>query len=138
MKSKQNEDLLTGTKFSKALDKENYIIAEKLLSSDCVYHFRSKIYTGIHTIIDLYKSSGDWAAKTLDDVKYESETELTNDNVTITFIDNITHKGIKFTYKSRQLLFFDNSSKICKIEHIDIPGQSEKLKEYFIKIDVKR
>jgi hypothetical protein len=91
----------------------------------------------VHTIIDLYKSSGNWAVKTLDNVKYESEIELLNDKVIITFIDNITHKGINFIYRSRQLLFFDNSYKICKIEHMDIPGQSKKLKEYFIKVGVK-
>jgi hypothetical protein len=138
MKSKQNENLLVGIKFSEALDTENYIIAETLLSSNCVYHFRSKIYTGANTIIELYKSSGNWAEKTLDDVKYESRTELVNDKVIITFIDNIRHNGINFTYRCQQLLFFDNSYNICKIEHIDIPGESDKLKEYFIKIGVKR
>ena len=138
MKSIESKNLLTASKFAEALDTEDYDTAKNLLSPNCVYHSGTTIYEGPHEIINVYKKNGDWAAKTFDNIEYESRVEPAQDSTTITFVDKIQHNGKKLNHQCKQNVYFDNSEMICKIEHEELPGESEALEKFFAETGVTK
>ena len=127
---KQHEDVVE--QFARALDREDYQAASALLAPDCVYTSRTSLHTGPAAIIESYKANADWAAATLDSIRYESQIEpLGNNRWTVTFIDHITHKGRSLTYTSKQVVTVDNAALICRIDHTDIPAQNHALEQFF-------
>ncbi|WP_430451673.1 hypothetical protein [Rhodopirellula europaea] len=116
--------------FAKALDKEDYVMAQSLLSEVCVYECRDNRYQGPTEIIASYQVNGD-AAKQFDSVEYQSEVvPQQNGQFCIHFTDRLSHRGHDFTFRCQQIVDVDETGKIACISHCDLPGQVEALSKF--------
>ncbi len=117
-------------RFASALDAEDYATAAGFLSSDCEYSVRGRNYRGPAEIIASYKDHGDSAAQDFDEIDYRSEVRAAETGVAIRFIDRFSHKGRRFTFQCEQVVEIDSAGLICRIRHVDLPGQREGLEEF--------
>ncbi len=124
------DHLQTVVEFAKALDQENYTAARSFLNEACDYHCRGKLFHGPAAIIASYQENGN-AAKTFDSVRYDSQAirEATG-KFRIRFVDDITHAGEQLLFRCEQLVDVDELGKIMRIEHVDLPGQLDALREF--------
>ena len=120
------------TRFARALDEQDYPAAASSLAGNCIYDTPEKTHRGICEIIGSYWEQGDWASRHLDSVGYQSAVRDGSDGeVIVEFIDHIRHAGASHTYRCEQQLTFDNHGRISKITHIELPGERERLREFF-------
>ncbi|QEG01443.1 hypothetical protein Mal15_55190 [Stieleria maiorica] len=124
------DPLAIADQFAQALDREKYAVAESLISDRCEYHCRGSVYHGPAEIVASYQGNGD-VAKQFDAVEYEStvEREL-NGQIRVRFVDHLTHRGQRLTFRCEQVVEIGERGKIVRIEHIDLPGQTEALAEF--------
>jgi len=115
--------------FAAALDADDFVAAENLLSPDCVYE-RSKDVEirGAESIIDSYRESSDRARKLFDSVLYTSDVMSSSETTAeLLFADNLEAKGKIHIYRSRQYLEFDRKGAIVRIRHEEISGERDRL-----------
>jgi hypothetical protein len=125
--------------FAKALDNSDFDEALKFLDDNCIYYCRGKIYSGNKSIISEYKNNSDWVENTFESINYESSTEtISAKQFKIHLTDKISHKGHYLHHKSEQILLFNDSGLIERIEHIDLPGEREKVDKFFQDCGVTR
>jgi hypothetical protein len=123
--------------FAESLDAEDYQAAEAMLSEECEYTCRDRVYRGPSTIIESYRCTGDSANRDFDNVEYESNVRGLTDNVAVIhFIDHLYHKKEQFTFKCQQVIEVDDDGRITRIEHVDLPGQREALSEFMQQIGI--
>ena len=78
---------------------------------------------------------GDWAARHLDEVTYESEVRARDDGeIRVRFTDHVRHAGIAHTYRCEQLLSFDDAGLIRAIRHVDLPGEASALQAFYARV----
>lgn len=130
--------LQTATAFAQALDEENYDRATSLLAEDCKYHFRGKITTGRDEIIRSYQQAGEWAATSFENIRYESRV-TTKDTHTarIRFADITAHNGLHHRHECEQLVHVNDANQITRIEHIDLPGERDRLLAFLAKCGIE-
>ncbi len=117
------------TSFAEALDAEDYIAAQELLSEQCEYDCRDQFFVGPEDIIASYRANGDSAGRTFDCVEYESSVlELSENTALIRFKDHVLHEGRRFTFECEQVIEVNHAGRICVIAHRDLPGQREALR----------
>jgi hypothetical protein len=121
----------TACRFARALDAEDYDYVATCLSSTCEYSIRDRIVRGGPAIVESYREAGTWAASMLDSVRYETEVRSAPTGAVITFLDHLSHHGNTLTHRCEQYLEFDEAGQICRILHVDLPGEREALAGYF-------
>jgi hypothetical protein len=125
--------------FAEALDREDYDSAAAVLSTDARYIVDDEEHIGPTAIVASYRASGDWAAKTLEGVRYESRVEVTQaGKAVISFSDHIEHAGRVMTHTCEQRVEIDSSGLITRVEHHDLPGEREALAAFFRDVGVDR
>ncbi len=124
--------------FAAALDRCDFIEARGYLSQDCQYHMRQQTLVGPDAIIGSYRDSAEWGSRTLDQVVYESEVRRDDDSLSVIYIDRITHGGQTHEYRCRQHLWLNEAGKVDRIVHEELPGEREKLDEFFTRCGVSR
>lgn len=128
-----------GRIFAEALDREDYDSAAGVLGPKTRYIVDDEEHIGPTAIIASYRASGDWAAKTLDVVRYESKIEVTEPGrAVISFADHIEHAGKNLTHTCEQWVEIDSRGIITRIEHHDLPGEREALAAFFRDVGVSR
>ena len=128
-----NDGLQIVEQFAMALDNEDYAVAKSLLDSACKYSCRGKRYVGPTEIIASYENNGA-TAKSFDVVDYESEVFAEPDgSFRIRFTDHLAHGDHQCTFQCDQLTQINDQGKIIRIEHLDLPGQTEALAEFRMK-----
>ncbi len=126
-------------RFARALDEEDYDAASALLDAACVYDIRGERHCGPDAIIASYRSAGEWVRETFDAVAYESAVRLESDpEFVIEFADLLTHAGVHHRHECEQRVRVDGDRKIVRIEHIDLPGETERLSAYLTRVGVER
>lgn len=132
------QTLPLATRFSTALDEENYPAAAACLARNCVYETRGETYRGVCEIIGSYWEHGDWATRNLDSVRYESIIrEGVDGQIIVEFLDHIEHGGRAHTYRCEQRLTFDDSGRISRIVQVDLPGERDRLRLYFRQVGLE-
>ena len=128
----------TAIRFANALDAgDDGTIAGPMLAEDCIYTIRDKIYTGRDAIVVTYVDSDRNAQEKFDRVEYESEVRPSDDGrYVIQYLDRLTHNGQVHEHRCEQVLSFDEAGLICRIEHIDLPGESEALQSFLDRVGV--
>jgi hypothetical protein len=122
--------LATVERFARALDDEDYALAETLLADDCWYVCRGERFRGPSAIIGAYRDNGA-AAQRFDAIVYDSVVAKDADGAyRIRFVDHLSHAGQRFTFQCEQLVRLDESGMIASIEHVDLPGQVAALAEF--------
>jgi hypothetical protein len=118
--------------FANSLDAEDYETAAKCLTANCEYTIGGRTYRGPDAIIDSYRKSAEWGARTLDRVRYANRIRISDrDGVVAEFVDYIEHAGLTHTHRCEQRLEFDEHGLISRIRHTDLPGERRALDEFF-------
>ena len=128
----------TARRFARALDAEDYDRVAACLSPTCEYSIRSRIVRGGPAIVASYKEAGTWAASILESVRYENEVRSAPTGAVITFLDHFAHRGNTLTHRCEQNLEFDEAGRICRILHVDLPGEREALAAFFKSLRITR
>ena len=125
-------------RFAKALDGgDDGTIAGPMLTEDCIYTTRDKVITGRDAIMATYVDSDRSAKEKFDRVEYDSEVSPSGDGrYVIRYLDRLTHSGQVHEHRCEQVLTFDDEGLICRIEHVDLPGESEALSSYLDRVGV--
>ncbi len=124
--------------FASALDRRAFDEAARYVAADCRYQIGGDELIGPDAIIASYRQSDEWGRRVLDQVDYESEVQQSGDHVAVLYIDRITHHGETLVYRSRQHLWLNEAGQVVKIVHEELPGEHEKLNEFFARHGVKR
>ncbi|MEE9129077.1 MAG: hypothetical protein V3T84_03595 [Phycisphaerales bacterium] len=126
----------TAIRFVKALDaSDDGTIAGRMLAEDCIYTIRDRVYTGRDAIMATYVGSDRTARKKFDRVEYESQVSPSDDGrYVIQYLDRLTHNGQVHEHRCQQILSFDETGVICRIEHVDLPGESEALESFLDRV----
>ena len=126
-------------RFASALDRDDFALAQALLSDDCVYHIREQTHTGAAAIIETYRAASEWAACAFDAIKYDSSIEALDDGrIAITFLDRLRHKGLAHKHRCRQIVTIDQAVRITRIEHEDLPGEPEAVQSFLDRVGITR
>jgi hypothetical protein len=128
----------TARRFARALDAADYDCAANCLSSICEYSIRDRILRGGPAIVASYREAGTWAASMLESVRYENDVRSTLTGAVITFLDHLEHHGHTHTHRCEQRLEFDEAGRICRILHVDLPGEREALAAFFKNLGMTR
>lgn len=120
-----------------ALDRSDFVEAAACLAADCRYELATEEFTGPEAIIASYRASDEWGKRTLDRVEYKSQVEAAGDEIIVTYTDHITHKSETIEYRSRQHLII-NDGLVTRIVHEELPGEREKLDEFFARQGIRR
>ncbi len=128
----------TAIRFANALDAgDDGTIAGPMLAEDCIYKIRDEVYTGRGAILATYVKSDINARKKFDRIEYDSEIEPHDDGrYLIKYLDRLTHNDQVHEHRCEQVLSFDETGLICRIEHIDLPGESEALQSFLDRVGV--
>lgn len=131
LKTQQTMDPLhIAERFANALDGEDYAVAESLLDVECEYLCRGELYRGPSQIIETYRGNGE-LAKRFDAIEYGSQVVAKrNGQFRLEFADHLTHAGHRLTFRCEQIIDVNQSGRIVRIEHLDLPGQREALAEF--------
>ncbi len=126
------------TRFAAALDRSDFVEAARYLSPDCQYQIGEEVLIGPESIIASYRESAEWGRRTLEQVIYESQVEESGDHVAVLYIDRLTHHRQTHVYRCRQHLWIDDTGRIVRIVHEEMPGERERLDEIFARWGVRR
>lgn len=89
------ESTALAQRFASSLDHEDYPTAAACLAPACRYETGAQIHLGPEAIIGSYREHGDWAASTLDSVRYESVVRTGEPGeLIVEFIDHIEHARV--------------------------------------------
>jgi hypothetical protein len=140
MSEPANADLhVSAQRFATALDNDDYATAASMLAADCVYETGSGQVRGAQAICNSYREASVWGRQNLDSLSYESQVgPLVEGEVAVVFTDHIEHKGASHTYQCKQVLHFDASGSVERIQNVDLPGQREALTAFFASVGVAR
>ena len=136
-----NTDLVLriAKQFAQSLDNEDYLAAQQLLGPQCSYDMRGSVLTEPSSIIESYKASGEWAARELDSIEYESTVErIVNGEAVIAFIDRVQHQGKELVHRCQQIIRLDDTGLIVHIQHEDLPGELAALQTFLRRVGVAR
>ena len=134
-----DEVLEAAKRFATALDDEDYVALEMLLSDDCKYDSPRGMLIGADAVIDSYGEAARWTKSSIQHVRYESTIRRgADDTAIVTFLDNFEHEGQRHTYRCEQHLHVDTRGRICRIVHIEIPGEREAVERFLDSIGVRR
>jgi limonene-1,2-epoxide hydrolase len=111
--------------FARALDREDYDEAARLLAPDCEYLSPKETLVSTQAIVASYREAGDWVKANIDAVAYESSVRSEGSDAVVTFVDRLTHAGQSHTYACEQVLSFASDGAIRRIVHRELPGQRE-------------
>lgn len=121
-------------RFARCLDAEDYGGAAACLADGCRYDAGDATHTGPAAIVAAYRAHGDWAARHLDEVTYESEVHARDDGeIRVRFTDHVRHAGVAHTYRCEQVLSFDDAGLIRAIRHVDLPGEASALQAFYVR-----
>ncbi len=124
--------------FATALDRCDYDEARRYIAADCRYQINPQELVGPEAIIASYRESAEWGRGVLDQVVYESKVQPVGDHFAVLYIDRVTHHGETHVYRCRQRLWLDDSGRVVRIVHEELPGEREALDEFFERQGVKR
>ena len=132
----KNSLKLAAQQFGTALDNDNFAEAAKVIADNCTYEIEGKILVGPKEILGLYETNMQAGRKKFDELEWgKCRMETLNEKqATVHFEDFLKHKGIAHTYRCYQVLTFNESEKIVKIEHCEYPNEKEQLNQFLKKV----
>ena len=121
-------------KLAASLDSDNFNVTQSLLSKNCVYEIGTQKFVGPAEIVGSYKEHTTYAKNTFDKVVYESSIKtISNNEFEITYTDVLLKSGRTHTYTCKQFVTVIDSL-VAQIKHQEIPGEYEKLKQYYLSV----
>ena len=126
-------------RFARSLDAEDYGSVGECVAAAARYEIHEQVHEGREGILASYRASGEWAARTLDRVRYSSSVRRgERGEVIVEFIDDLEHGGATLRHRCEQRLHFEESGLISRIVHVDLPGEQAALSEFFKAVGLSR
>ncbi|MCZ6836603.1 MAG: hypothetical protein O7G85_12575 [Planctomycetota bacterium] len=126
-----NQHVEAANALTRALDQEDYTLAETLLAPDCRYEINDTVMNGRETIIESYRLIGDWVKATFDSYQYSSEVvPRGDDQAIISYRDQIQHGEHELDHRCQQIIKAAPDGLIIEIRHVNLPGEPEKVKAF--------
>jgi len=117
--------------FAGALDADDFLAVEALLSENCVFIGRGKVINGREAIINSYHESSERAQEIFDTVHYESDVLSSSEtSAEILFADYLTCGKLSHIYRSRHFLEFSFDGPIIRIRQEEEAGELQNLKQF--------
>lgn len=117
------------------LDTDQFEKVRELIASDCVYFSSSDKLIGPDKIINSYREHTEYAHGTFDKVIYESVIQkMTSAEFAVLYKDIISKNGKTHEYTCKQIISFNSENLISTIKHEELPGEYEKLKDFYNEI----
>lgn len=125
--------------FASLMDQNRYLEAGHLMAESCLYKYQGKIIEGVAAIIQTYVDNFESAKGQLDEIQFSSKVVPADaaDNFKLKYLDRIRKGSSWFEHRCEQQIKIADG-KVVQIEHFDLPGESEKLKAWFVEVGVKR
>ena len=125
---------------ARLLDDDDFSAAHALLAPDCAYETLRETLRGPDPIVDSYRAASEWARRTFDEVRYESEVQsVSGATACVTFIDYLLKAGHGWhRYRCQQEFTLGADGRIVRIVHRDMPGEREALEAYFRECGIER
>ena len=115
-------------RFAVALDEDRWDAVAACLAADCEYVCRGVTMRGPAQIVASYRTIGEWVVATFESVRYESAVEaIDDDRALISFRDLLDHQGHHLDFRCQQVVTLGPEHTIVHIEHVDLPGEPEKV-----------
>ncbi len=131
--------IVVARQFAAALDLGDWQAVRSCLSENCEYVFRGQSSFGREQIVSSYETIGKWVEATFDSVRYESAVEdLGPGRAMINFRDLMDHDGHHLDHRCQQIVTLGPDGTIVHIEHIDLPGEPEKVARFNAACGVKK
>ncbi len=138
-------------RFVTALDHEDFADVARVISPGCVYVFRGAEMRGGGEVAGSYAAAAAWARGSFDSIRYEScVTDEGEDGegrrrFRIRFVDLTKHKGVDHRHECEQVVCVGvggsegddgGAGLIERIEHVDLPGERERLAAFLMRVGV--
>jgi hypothetical protein len=127
-------------RFADALDACSYTQAADFLSPECRYHVSADdVLVDPEAILASYHECDVKARRDFDQIKYRSEaTADESGGVRLTFFDELRRGGATHTYSSTQIVYFDEQTRIDRIELREISGERDRLNCFCKSLGIER
>ena len=115
--------------FGHSLDQDDFSTTLKLLAKDCRYDMGGSILNGPEAIVNSYSENMKEGRAKFDLLEWGKSTveDLGDGNYEVFFTDFLGHRGIEHIHRCKQRLHVNADLKIVSIDHINLPGEPEKL-----------
>lgn len=125
--------------FAQALDHDQFEAAKRYLSHDCVYRTPSRTFNGPAEIIESFKESSSWAHSNIERVTFVHIVEDCGDcSRRIRFFDLLEHNGMRFRHVCLMHSRLNDQGLITELKLEDLPGEKEKVNEFFARVGIVR
>lgn len=135
-----NAKLNVAIKFGQTLDNDDFENFKKILDPKCHYEIGCQVLTTNDSIAGLYEKNMKAGKLKFDELRWgEAEVKQVNENdFDVYFSDFLKHQGIAHNYKCKQRITINDQNLVEKIEHIELPGEKEKLTAYYQKVGLTK
>lgn len=117
--------------FAAALDDDDFERAGVLLSGGCAYVLRGQTLHGPEAILSSYRDSSRQAHERFDAIAYTSSVSAVEaDSVLVAYADHLICGDQQHTFRCQQRLWLDDLGRIWRIEHLDLPGEQERMARF--------
>jgi hypothetical protein len=124
--------------FASCMDNDDFSKAKTFLANNCKYYIQDNFFNTPEAIIATYKEHSDYAKSTFDSVIYKSQIQQISPlEFEAIYIDIISKNGKSHNYQCKQIINFDQSFRIIRIQHVEIPGEHERILNFYSEIGLK-
>jgi hypothetical protein len=117
---------------ARALDRDDYAAAARLIASDCEYDTGREVLRGADDIVASYQANSAWGRETFDALIFESRVNPpTGQRVAVRFVDIIRKGDLEYRHECIQEFTVGQDGKVVRIVHQDLPGETEALHDFF-------
>lgn len=125
--------------FASLMDQNKYDEAGQFMHPDCRYLYQGNVIEGRENILQTYETNYSVALQELDEIRFLSETVPDNGNLKfrLKYLDRVRKGSSWFEHRCEQTIRFSDN-KIIEIEHFNLPGEAEKLREWRMSVGIIR
>jgi hypothetical protein len=114
-----------------ALDADDFAGAAVLMSPACTYVLRKQTLRGVDDILASYRAATDSAHAAFDEVTYDSKVREVSDlSATIRYTDCLRKGSHRLEHVCDQKVYIDGEGRVVRIVHVDLDGESERLRAF--------
>lgn len=123
--------------FARAVQCQDWDVAERLLAPDCSYFQVARDVRGSQAIVECFQHDRKWGADQFDWVEQERSAGPGPDGrALIASLYHIRHKGHSLTIRSEHIVELDEAGLIGRIEQVELASQANALFRFYAKVGI--
>jgi hypothetical protein len=128
----RGHEIELGRQFAAALDASDFDRVKAFIAVDCRYSRPGQeTLVGPAAIVASYRESDARARRDFDVLGYRSDLEPDPaGGIRLNFFDDLGCGGATHTFRCAQIVYFDGTRMIKRIELAELPGERERLSEF--------